>query len=245
MSVVLPAPFSPSRAWTSPASTSRSTSSLATRSPKRFVMPRRRTAGTSCSPAGTSCSPAGAIVDMKGSDPSRRSGKGPSDRWLAGGFEDRRARWLRLVDVHAEDAGLDVGLLLEDRVEQLLRDPAEDLGVDGGQGGTALGDHAEVLEVLRGVGAGQDLVDDVLDGRGHVPGHARDDVVLGQRLLVRHVPDREEVVLVGRLDDTESLRVQDVRTCRDVRLSGLLGGDRVEPAVDEGDLDFDIRVLRL
>ena len=48
MAVVLPAPFSPSRAWTSPARTSKSIRSLATRSPKRLVMPRsgeRRRAG--------------------------------------------------------------------------------------------------------------------------------------------------------------------------------------------------------
>src|SRR3954471_22612423 len=38
--VDLPAPFSPSRAWISPGSTVRSMWSLATRSPKRLVMPR-------------------------------------------------------------------------------------------------------------------------------------------------------------------------------------------------------------
>src|SRR5437764_12612536 len=37
--VDLPAPFSPSRAWISPGSTARSIRSLATRSPKRLVMP--------------------------------------------------------------------------------------------------------------------------------------------------------------------------------------------------------------
>ncbi len=45
ISVDLPAPFSPMRAWTSPHSTSKSTSSLATTSGKRFVMPRILTAG--------------------------------------------------------------------------------------------------------------------------------------------------------------------------------------------------------
>src|SRR2546423_14429488 len=38
--VDLPAPFSPSRAWISPGSTTRSMWALATRSPKRLVMPR-------------------------------------------------------------------------------------------------------------------------------------------------------------------------------------------------------------
>ena len=40
MSVLLPAPFSPSRQWISPASMVRSMSSFAVKSPKRFVMPR-------------------------------------------------------------------------------------------------------------------------------------------------------------------------------------------------------------
>src|SRR5690242_10910455 len=44
-SVVLPAPFSPSNAWTSPAAASKSTSSLATTAGNRFVIPRSATAG--------------------------------------------------------------------------------------------------------------------------------------------------------------------------------------------------------
>src|SRR6266550_1237889 len=44
-SVVFPAPFSPSSAWTSPAAASKSTSSLATTAGKRLVIPRRATAG--------------------------------------------------------------------------------------------------------------------------------------------------------------------------------------------------------
>src|SRR5438093_4973742 len=44
-SVVLPAPFSPSSAWTSPAAASKSTSALATTAGKRFVIPRSATAG--------------------------------------------------------------------------------------------------------------------------------------------------------------------------------------------------------
>ena len=39
MSVVLPAPFSPRRQWTSPSSRVRSTSSLATSGPNALVMP--------------------------------------------------------------------------------------------------------------------------------------------------------------------------------------------------------------
>src|SRR4051794_25623086 len=44
MSVDLPAPFSPRSAWTSPACRSKSTPSLATMRPKRFVMPRSSSA---------------------------------------------------------------------------------------------------------------------------------------------------------------------------------------------------------
>src|ERR671923_198559 len=46
MSVDLPAPFSPRRAWTSPARRSKSTPSLATIRPKRFVMPRSSSAAS-------------------------------------------------------------------------------------------------------------------------------------------------------------------------------------------------------
>ena len=46
MSVVLPAPFSPSSAWISPGRTSRSMWSLATTPGYRFVMPRISSAGT-------------------------------------------------------------------------------------------------------------------------------------------------------------------------------------------------------
>jgi len=44
ISVVLPAPFSPSRAWTSPGATSKETSSFASTPGKRLVIPRIATA---------------------------------------------------------------------------------------------------------------------------------------------------------------------------------------------------------
>src|SRR3954447_4744095 len=46
MRVDLPAPFSPRRAWTSPARRAKSTPSLATMRPKRFVMPRSSSAAS-------------------------------------------------------------------------------------------------------------------------------------------------------------------------------------------------------
>src|SRR5690349_18752789 len=52
MSVDLPAPFSPRRAWTSPARRSKSTPSLATMRPKRFVIPRSSSAASIAGLAG-------------------------------------------------------------------------------------------------------------------------------------------------------------------------------------------------
>src|SRR5215210_843959 len=52
MSVDLPAPFSPRRAWTSPRRSCRSTPSLAVTSPKRFTMPRSSSASSAASPSG-------------------------------------------------------------------------------------------------------------------------------------------------------------------------------------------------
>src|SRR5438128_4119533 len=50
-SVLLPAPFSPSRACTSPAAASKSTPSFATTPGNRFVIPRIETAGTGGAPS--------------------------------------------------------------------------------------------------------------------------------------------------------------------------------------------------
>ena len=52
-SVLLPAPFSPSSAWTSPTAASKSTASFASTPGKRFVMPRIATAGAVEAPAVT------------------------------------------------------------------------------------------------------------------------------------------------------------------------------------------------
>src|SRR4051812_46657881 len=63
-SVVLPAPFSPSSACTSPGAASKSTSSLATTAGNRFVIPRSATAGN----GGEACA-----------SPPRRSALGATD----------------------------------------------------------------------------------------------------------------------------------------------------------------------
>src|SRR6478735_3101337 len=61
-SVLLPAPFSPSRAWTSPTRASKSTWSFASTPGKRFVMPRIVTAGSPS--AGAACGTDGSVELM-------------------------------------------------------------------------------------------------------------------------------------------------------------------------------------
>src|ERR671933_2460518 len=71
-SVLLPAPFSPSRACTSPAAASKSTWSLATTPGNRLVIPRIDTAGTGGAPSapllsssvGTGVSPTGSAFGV-------------------------------------------------------------------------------------------------------------------------------------------------------------------------------------
>ena len=78
-----------------------------------------------------------------------------------------------------------------------------------------------------------DLVDDVLDRWLHVPGHAGDDVLGRELLLVGHVADGQQLLLLRRLDDAEALGVEDVSAGPDLGEGGFLGRGRVEPAVDE------------
>src|SRR6516165_3435284 len=65
--VVLPAPFSPSRAWISPGSTSNATRSFATTPGKRLVMPRAARAGTAAAPPGPGSGQAGPVSGLAGS----------------------------------------------------------------------------------------------------------------------------------------------------------------------------------
>src|SRR5919206_5270423 len=71
MSVLLPAPFSPTRAWISPRRSTRSTASSATTPGKRFVTPRRATIGGAAS-AGSD-DPLAASWRMR--SPASRSGR--------------------------------------------------------------------------------------------------------------------------------------------------------------------------
>src|SRR5213075_1719292 len=81
-SVVLPAPFSPSSAWTSPAAASKSTSSLATTAGKRLVIPRSATAGG----GGEACA----------SPPPERSALGATDHAF-----DEPVHCVQVLDRHA------------------------------------------------------------------------------------------------------------------------------------------------
>src|SRR5690348_6207973 len=137
ISVVLPAPFSPSSAWTSPRPTSRSTASLARRSPNRLVMARIRTAGTPPSATGSlvAIRPGGSR-SPNARVPTRSGGGG--GRGLGG-----RAGRLRLVDVHPQQAGLDVRLRLGHLVDEGLRDATGDAGVDRSERRATLAHHRE------------------------------------------------------------------------------------------------------
>src|ERR1700704_3937838 len=116
-SVLLPAPFSPSSACTSPAWISRSTSAFATTPGKRFVTPRSVTAGTG-------------PVTLRGSLTGGRSALGGADDALdepVHGQDVVQAQLLALG--HAELARLVVDGALE-LVERALQHPRL-LGGDG------------------------------------------------------------------------------------------------------------------
>src|SRR5271165_3023256 len=105
ISVVLPAPFSPSRAWMVPGTMERSMWSLATRLPKRFVMP--------CSSRFTR--PPASFRPPHLDLPARTRVPGPGRRPRAGnstirpGLRDRGLR--RGLDRPADDPRLDRGQL--------------------------------------------------------------------------------------------------------------------------------------
>src|SRR6476619_3244173 len=73
--VLLPAPFSPSKAWISPERRSKSTSSLATMPGKALTMPRASSAGTAGG-TGAACD-AGETGDVTEAAPRERGG-GPT-----------------------------------------------------------------------------------------------------------------------------------------------------------------------
>src|ERR687896_2442511 len=108
ITVVLPAPFSPSRACTSPGRTSKSIASFATSAPKRLVIPRSSRAG------GTAASLTGV----------------PALAGVSSRVGDDRSRRRRLVDVHPERSGLDLCLALLDHRGEVLRHAGRDVGID-------------------------------------------------------------------------------------------------------------------
>src|SRR5438309_1501886 len=85
MSVVLPAPFSPTRAWISPSFTTRSTPSSAWRAPKRLRMPGISRSGTRSVPtAFAPAAPAGHTVRERVRD-GEREVRAPERREHSGG----------------------------------------------------------------------------------------------------------------------------------------------------------------
>src|SRR3954451_13991154 len=71
MSVVLPAPFSPSRPWISPRLIARVMSEFAVRRPNRFVMPTRRRSGTPEAPSVLTGMPRVEALDAPPSSPAQ------------------------------------------------------------------------------------------------------------------------------------------------------------------------------
>src|SRR5690242_212147 len=143
MSVLLPAPFSPSSAWISPGSTTRSMASLAVSVPKRFVMPR--SSSFTLWPFATR-EPPGSTA------PGCRSG--------ALGLARRLYR-----DLPADDVGLDL--------VQLLLQVRGDLGVElveRGEAGAVVLQVADVVAFGEGAARGRRHVR--LHGAGKVLRHA-------------------------------------------------------------------------
>ena len=77
ISVLLPAPFSPSSAWTSPARRSKSTWSLATTPGNALTMPRASRAGAATGAAVSRCAGVG-VIGTRGRGP-RATARGPVD----------------------------------------------------------------------------------------------------------------------------------------------------------------------
>src|SRR6185312_2276553 len=143
-SVLLPAPFSPSRACTSPAWISRSTSALATTPGKRFVTPRSVTAGTA--------------VTLRGSFTGGRSALGGADDALDEPVHCQDVVQAQLLALgHAELARLVIDGALE-FVERALLDRGHfrgdgclGLGRDAGAEGR---ERDELVVEVAPVGAG-------------------------------------------------------------------------------------------
>src|SRR5580765_5715890 len=252
-SVVLPAPFSPSRACTSPAAASKSTPSFATTPGKRFVIPRSLTAG--------------GVLACSGIH--RRTGRArarPVRGWLAlGAPEHALDEPVHRVELlHAQLLAFleaELALLVVERAFELVELPADEAALLGCDQPLRLRGHlrairregdqaildAPVVEagfpgvVHDGLDALQVVRAPVVDGR-------RQPRVRRELLGVRVVPDPRDLLRLGVLPRRRAVDVLPEHVgAGGVQILGrlaLLVGR--EPAVrpDELDLDAGMRGLR-
>src|SRR5262249_12487817 len=239
-SVVLPAPFSPSSACTSPAAASKSTLSFATTPGKRFVTPRSATAVSIAGVTGG---------EALSTSPPERSAFGTADHALHEPVHrvqllDREL--LTLLDAqHA--------LLVVQRTRELVELVAEQRSLLCGDRPSRLRGHflavrcepdemvveAAVVEdrlpgaVHRGLHPAQVVRPPVVD-------RSRQPLLRGKRLGIRVVPNPRDSLRLCVLSGRRAVDVlpQDVGACGDERLRGLLLLAQVEPRVrpDQTDL---------
>src|SRR5690554_6214458 len=178
MRVVLPAPFSPRSATISPLASSRSIPSLASRLPKRLVMPDRRRTGLRAV-TGTSMTLTWFYRDLP-----LWCGRLPSKSAAGGRFG--------IVDLHLEGAVEDLLLPGLDLVDHLLR---HQVRIHGRQRAAAIL-HVAVLPVVLGLeGPFGHRLDGPFDRRLHVPESGGDDRARVVLLGVDDVADRLHAAL--------------------------------------------------
>src|SRR5579862_7864198 len=246
MSVVFPAPFSPSSAWICPAGTSRSIPSLATKLPKRLVIPRSLSSSASSSGQRQGLREAGATLRLTASrlDPVRPTGSpqarpGGAARPRGALHQARLDRALRRrLDLAADDALLDLLQLVLQLLRHLLCEH-----VEGGE------DHATVLQrpdvVAALVRALRGRDDRGLDRRDDALLHARDEVLAVRRgadapvgVHPEHVHVLARVVSIldgrgrtepdvpgDREDDVRTFGDEGLRQCLTLRLVGECPGE--------------------
>src|SRR4051794_2358073 len=241
-SVVLPAPFSPRSAWTSPAAASKSTSSFATTAGKRLVIPRSATAGG----GGEACA----------SPPSGESALGATDHAF-----DEPVHGVQVLDrealslLHAELALLVVertGELVEAALQQstsLGGDHAlrlrRHLGAVRGEPREAVL-HVPVVEaalpgpVHRGLRAPQVVRTPRVD-RGRQP------LLRREALRVGVVTDPRDALRLGELPGrgTVDVLAEYVGSCRDEALRSTLLLAGIEPGVRPDQMHLRARVRHL
>src|SRR5436190_4534178 len=240
-SVVLPAPFSPSSACTSPGAASKSTSSLATTAGNRFVIPRSATAGgggeARASPPGLSALGA---TDHASDEPVHCIEV--SDRELLPLLDAELAllvveRTGELVELAAHDRRLlrgDHRLRLRRDLRTVRRQPDHPV-LDA-----AVVEAALPAAVHRGLDAPEVVRAPVVDRR-------RQPLLRCERVRIGVVADPRHALRLGELTGRRAVDVlaEDIRARRDEVLRGALLLARIEPRVRPDQANLQARMRRL